>query len=63
MSCFKENIKAQALKDQKVRLYSFFNLGARCELTPRPGRFITGKEKWHPLYRRLRGSQDQSGRV
>ena len=30
--------------------------------TPRPGRFTPGKESRYPLYRRLGGPQDQSGR-
>ena len=32
-------------------------------LTPRPGRFAPGKDITYPLYRRLGGHQDQSGRV
>jgi hypothetical protein len=31
--------------------------------TPCPGRFTPGKETWYPLYRRLGGPQDWSGRV
>ena len=31
--------------------------------TPRPGRFIPGKETQYPLYRRLGGPQGRSGRV
>ena len=31
--------------------------------TPRPGRFIPGKETRYPLYRRLGGPQGRSGRV
>ena len=47
------------------RLYSFFNLDARWGewLTPRLGRFTPGKETLYPLYRRLDGLQDRSGRV
>jgi hypothetical protein len=42
-----------------------FNLGARWGgwLTPRPGRFIPGKETRYLFYRRLGGSQGRSGRV
>jgi hypothetical protein len=42
-----------------------FNLGARWGgwSTPRPGRFTAGKELRYPLYRRLGGPQDRSGRV
>jgi hypothetical protein len=32
-------------------------------LTPRPGRFTSGKENRYPLHRRLGGPQGQSGRV
>ena len=32
-------------------------------LTPRPGRFTPGKQSRYPLYRRLGGPQDRSGRV
>ena len=32
-------------------------------LAPRPGRFTPGKVAGYPLYRRLGGSQDRSGRV
>ena len=31
--------------------------------TPRPGRFTPGNQTRYPLYRRLGGSQDPSGRV
>jgi len=31
--------------------------------TPRPGRFIPGKETQYPLYRRLGGLQGRSGKV
>ena len=31
--------------------------------TPRPDRFTPGKETWYPLYRRLGGPKDRSGRV
>jgi hypothetical protein len=49
----------------EVQLYCFFNLGARWggRLTPRHGRFISGKETRYPLYRRLGGPQGWSGRV
>jgi len=30
---------------------------------PCPGRFTSGKETWHPLYRWLGATQGQSGRV
>ena len=48
----------------EVHLYSFVNLGARWDgwSTPRPGRFIPGKDPL-PLYRRLGGPQGRSGRV
>ena len=32
-------------------------------LTPRPGRISFGKETQYPLYRRLSGSRDRSGRA
>jgi len=32
-------------------------------LAPHPDRFNPGKEKWYLSYRRLRGSQNQSGQV
>ena len=49
----------------EVQLYSFFNLGARWGgwLTPRHGRFTSGKETRYPLYRREGGTQGWSGRV
>ena len=44
-------------------LYSFFNLDVGAWLTPRPGRFTSGKETRYPFYRRLGGSQGVCGRV
>ena len=53
------------MNEGKVKVYSFFNFGDRWGgwLTPRPGRFTPGKETRYPLYRRLGGPQDRSGRV
>jgi hypothetical protein len=47
-----------------VLLYSFFNLGTRWGgwSTPRSDRFTPGKTRY-PLYKRLGGPQDRSGRV
>ena len=47
--------------DSTVSLTSALERGGR--LTPRPGRFIPGKDTRYPLYRRLRGPQGRSGRV
>ena len=44
--------------------YPFFNLGSRrggCQ-TPRSGRFTPGKYNRYPLHRKMRGSQDRTGR-
>ena len=58
----------QAMKAQRVNkiwLYSFFNLATRCVgwSTIRPGRFTRGKEMRYPLYERVGGRKDRSGRV
>jgi hypothetical protein len=42
---------------------SSFNLDGDGWSTPRPGRFTPRKKTQYPLYRRLAGSQGQSGRM
>ena len=55
----------KAHKGSTGTLYSLFNLNATRSgwLTPRPGRFNTGKETRYPFYRRLGGPQTKYGHV
>ena len=56
---------AKAQRGSRGTALLFFNLGARWGgwSTSRPGRFTLGKENLYPLYRRLGGPQERSGRV
>ena len=53
--------------ESEYRYSSTFSLTSALDvggwLTPRPGRFIRGKETRYPSYRRLDGPQSRSGRV
>jgi hypothetical protein len=50
-------------RGSRGKLYTFFNLGAKCRcmvnVTPQP---LYPRETGYPLYRRLSGHPDQSGR-